>query len=285
MSSIPETQASEVTGLGALVVDPNYSKLRSPTGPLADIHETNFPLGWASAVEDLASKVKEENWRDTELGNFGVLANYLEKTFQRISELELIVENDQWGLWHTGLYVEHTEPLYALWQRNPEKGEAAWTHVDWVEDTDSRVDLLAVEDSLAAWYTDSVKELVWDPSLELTSNFDKLVKKHGDLFPEVFPKSGHTRRLVLSVAIEEARLRANSNWRLPQPIYERDVNGKGTIQLMLPLMLGETDGVNLVLVVDQQGETYKGNKLISLTQARREARVVVPPIVDWLDSL
>ena len=55
-----------------------------------------------------------------------------------------------------------------------------------------------------------------------------------------------------------------------------------TIQLLLPLCLNQPDRADLALVVDKVGNSYRGNTVLTLDMAYRNARLITRPDSDWL---
>jgi hypothetical protein len=208
-----------------------------------------FPWGdgetWEAPYEELARMAKHEEWnfkseefRKEYKQRFPILTNYLNYTFLRAQELDLISfsKDESKGCFNTGLQTEKDKDIFATFYREGEnllqeedlvefeltKNEQGWRAINVLKKDKTPIYedkwvLSSFEDS----YSDSLKpfrrlpdlpvyitdasDLVFDVNFEIDVNFDHIIDERDNRLPSIIREN---QRLAIA-AIEGARARAS----------------------------------------------------------------------------
>ena len=76
-------------------------------------HMAYFKVNWNNYTEQLAQIADEENWSNPTYPNNGILANYLVKTYDKVTSEKKIIVGQNYALFNTGLFTKYYEPIYA----------------------------------------------------------------------------------------------------------------------------------------------------------------------------
>ena len=68
-------------------------------------------------IQNLA-RISPEKWSFGESGDYGILKGYLENTFRRLYEEGKVTEEKEYALFHTGLFNQYYQPIYAYFVPN-----------------------------------------------------------------------------------------------------------------------------------------------------------------------
>ncbi|QDP95392.1 DUF3825 domain-containing protein [Microlunatus elymi] len=102
-------------------------------------------------------------------------------------------------------------------------------------------------------------------------------------FPEPLNANEFLARQAIQAAEVNTRSRVYRNYKAAIPQWYRDSHSDhASVQLLLPLCLRQPDKADLALVVDRVGDSYRGNTVLTLDMAYRNARLLARPDSDWL---
>jgi hypothetical protein len=272
-----------------------------------------------SALQLLGQDVaRKEDWgRD-----FKILKNYIKNTYNFLVSNEpgkLLVHRGksaegkevEYVVFNTGLFDRHFHAVYGVFMESDNSADVQqrkyvfkhwWTEqqltANW---TKPRVAKDELPDR--AVFIQSYSDTVFDPNIPLIEPQIKHIladdAQHGRLQAVMKSKGIDTKdnmilTNLLTGAIETAKKRVKENFRTVVPQYYRDRNaGKGTIQLLLPLHLGESDLPDLVmpitkvLVPGREGSTpsdyeYHISTILTLAMAYNNARLICRIESEWL---
>ena len=248
-----------------------------------------FPDGGLSGhLTRLAQIAQAETW--TEAGQEGtpVLSSYVRHTYRRLTEQGKILilrpasSKRSCAAFHTGLYTDFFEPIYAVLEENSNTGRQPWVFRGWATAGDARMQPFASTPPKIATYFSDAAEVVYDSELPLTFALDHIVDDNVERFPASLRESRHQRRLMLDAAIRDAEKSVATNWRLAVPhFYRNGGDGPGRVQLLMPLCLLTPGVPDLVLAVDRTPNGYRAHTVLTLSMARRNARLMARPTKDW----
>lgn len=261
----------------------------------ADLFEFAWmPPNFDTKLEELALKAQVERWDEPDYPGslkFPILANYVKYTFRRIVEEHKVVyatdENGkQVAAFNTGLFTPHYEPIFATFEANTNTEKQPWVLKGWSTPADFRMRPWASTEVKAARYFGETSELIYDPDLDLDPALHHILDENLERFPDELKGNPHLVRNALEGAINQARKRAQMNWKTAVPQYYFGYAGKGEgyIQLLLPLCIVHPDRADLALVVDKvPGEKrYRAHTVLTLAMAYKNARLIARPYSDWL---
>lgn len=72
-----------------------------------------FKVNWNKYTEKLSQIAAQENWSNNTYPNKGILANYIVKTYNKLTSEKKIVIGQDYALFNTGLFNKYFDPLYA----------------------------------------------------------------------------------------------------------------------------------------------------------------------------
>ena len=76
-------------------------------------HMAYFNVNWNNYTAELSSMAAQESWSNNTYPNNGILANYLVKTYDKLSYEKNIIIGKDYALFNTGLFTKYYEPIYA----------------------------------------------------------------------------------------------------------------------------------------------------------------------------
>ena len=239
-------------------------------------------------LERLAEKAEPENW--DEVGSDGVhryevLRSYIMQTFSRLTIEDKAdpgkkialgeADGHQYACFNTGLVTRNQLDIFALFQ-GPEEGRRF--HGFYNESDQIMHGKFHALPALADYFTDS-SVLLYDRKCELYLNVDHIIDQHLERFPENMRGNPFMARTSLDGACERARKRVYRNYKTAVPQYYH-----GSIQLLLPLCLQDPVKPDLALVVSRNGQQYRGDTVLPLQWAYKNARLLCRPDSDWLKA-
>ena len=76
-------------------------------------------------IQNLA-RIAPEKWSFGDSGDNGILKGYLENTFRRLYEEGKVTEEKEYALFHTGLFNQYYQPIYAYFVPNVVPDRQKW---------------------------------------------------------------------------------------------------------------------------------------------------------------
>lgn len=238
-------------------------------------------------VEQLSLLAEPEPWDNSHepTGGKPILDSYLRYSFVRLQEEQKIATsaNDAYSAFNTGLVTPMQEEIYALFSRNLVPNKQPWQFLSFRKRSD-RTLLANFGHDLPdlANYFDDPTVLLYDRRLKLHISIDHVIE-HMERFPEPLNSNEFLARQAIQAAEVNTRSRVYRNYKAAIPQWYRDSHTQqATIQLLLPLCLRQPDKADLALVVDRIGDSYRGNTVLTLDMAYKNARLLSRPDSDWL---
>ena len=72
-----------------------------------------FKVNWNKYTEQLSQIADKENWSNNTYPNNGILANYIVKTYDKLTSEKKIIIGQDYALFNTGLFNKYYDPIYA----------------------------------------------------------------------------------------------------------------------------------------------------------------------------
>lgn len=315
----PTTKVSAYDHLMAFAVFPN--------------DEQTGEIGYNFAIKQLANLALHEDWfyGTYDDGRYQILKNYFQQTFLRLQVEDEEHKNDQtWtpkilfaernAIFNTGLVDEVYEPIYAVFNKNPNKLDSRkwvfWKFMPYMDKQRQLITRIFGGESklpLPAHYYDNTSELVYDIKAEIgTINIAHFIDNcyrlpleflrenhpqfdydriHDKLFYEELAESIKADRRSMTRfknrfndAIAYAIKRVHWNFKTAIPIYFPTTR---KISLLLPLALVEEDKIDVALALEATNSgtdkrAYIAHTILTLQMAYTDARLITRPDSDWL---
>lgn len=231
-------------------------------------HMAFFRVNWNNYTEALSKKAIPENWSNLTYPNNGILANYIVKTYAKLtSERKIIIQND-YALFNTGLYTKYYDPIFAY---------QSGSDIQFL--TGYELGGIGVnERPERADYFKNPELLLFDWHYKIDVHYPHILEDKNNL--ERMPKTIRESKNIsttLDGAIEKMKRKVSANYKLAIPQYFED-----KIQLLLPLCLEDDNIPDLALVVTKTGNYYRGHTCLTLDMAYNNARLIAKPESSWL---
>lgn len=232
------------------------------------------PEEWSFKSEEFKKKYNQE---------YPILTNYLNYTFLRVQDLNLITYSDDGdkACFNTGLQTKEEKDIYATFFKNKEAekfGAPDWTFYTFAESYSSKLSPFQPL-PLIATYISNPSDLVFDVNLDIDVNYNHILKHNSDRLPEALRTNDHLALTALRGAVESLYNRIIRNYKVAIPHWYDN-----KIQLLLPLNLMSDTVADVALVVDKDKERniYKATTIISMDMAYIDARLIARPDSQWL---
>lgn len=240
-------------------------------------------------VIELSKKAQTENWG---VGN-KILKNYLSFTFRYLSQAaneelrtskktRYIINVGNSACFNTGLFDDYYEPIYAYFKRNRMTGPAAkqpWFLIGFKSAGDYELREFS-ELPIRMNYFTNPDQLVFDPRLEIRTNVRHILGDEENIgrLPLSFQQMDSAGlATILNGCIDNAKKEAASNYTIAVPQYY-----KGSLQLLLPLVLPGSNTPDLALTITKGQNIYFGNTCLTIEMAYNNARLITKPSSSWL---
>lgn len=216
---------------------------------------------------------------------YPILTNYLNYTFLRAQELNLISfsSDEDKACFNTGLQTHEEKDLFATFYRNKkcnEYGSPDWTFYTFAESYSAKLKPFEPCPDIAT-YIEDPSDLVFDFTLEdIDVNYRHIIDQNRDRLPGALKENDRLALVALKGAIESLKNRVRRNYKIAIPHwYEHK------IQLLLPLNLLSDSNADLALVVDKDKERHKyfARTILTMDMAYIDARLITRPDRDWLN--
>ena len=229
-----------------------------------------FKVNWNKYTEQLSKIADKENWSNNTYPNNGILANYIVKTYDKLTSEKKIIIGQNYALFNTGLFTKYYEPIYAY-----------QTGTDILFLTAYELGGMGItERPERANYFEKPELLLFDWNYTIDVHYSHILedKENQKRIPKDVLESKNVIN-ILDGAINKMKKKVSANYKLAIPQYYED-----KIQLLLPLCLEDDNIPDLALVVTKTGNVYRGHTCLTLDMAYNNARLIAKPESNWLSS-
>lgn len=241
-------------------------------------------------LERLSKMAQPEMWtykKIRDVDPYRILRNYFFFTYNRLDEEgKLLLSSDgQYRCMNTGLLTVYNQEIFAIFSKNEVPDKQPWFFNGFFKETDKFFTThFSVMPQLAN-YSDNVKDLVYDSTLELNLRKEHIIDDNFERFVEV----GYTDKMLINVLLDSAKSilekKLKRNFKLALPFYYHNTEtGESKIQLLAPLYFPGAP-VRLAIVMNkvcsEANEYYEGVTVLPVEWAYMNSRLIVKPDEEW----
>ena len=231
-------------------------------------HMAYFKVNWNKYTEQLSKIANEENWSNNTYPNNGILANYIVKTYDKLTSEKKIVIGQDYALFNTGLFNKYYDPLYAY---------QSGTEISFL--TGYELSSIGItERPERANYFEKPELLLFDWHYPIDVYYKHILddEKNKNRLPKEFLNSANKINII-NGALDTMKKKVSANYKLAIPQYY-----EGKIQLLLPLCLMSDNKPDIAIAVTKKNNSYQGHTCLTLDMAYNNARLIAKPESNWL---
>lgn len=228
-----------------------------------------FQVNWNKYTEPLSKIIDDkENWSNTTYPNNGILANYIVKTYDKLTSEKKIIIGKNYALFNTGLFDKYYDQIYA-YQSGKEISFLTGYELG---------EIGVKERPEKANYFEQPELLLFDWHYPIDVHYKHILDDENNQkrLPKEFLKSSNKIN-ILNGALDSMKKKVSANYKLAIPQYY-----DGKIQLLLPLCLMSDDKPDIALAVTKKENSYQGHTCLTLDMAYNNARLIARPESNWL---
>ena len=229
-----------------------------------------FKVNWNKYTEQLSQIADKENWSNSTYPNNGILANYIVKTYDKLTSEKKIIIGQDYALFNTGLFNKYYDPIYAY-----QKG----TEISFL--TGYELSSMGITDRPErANYFENPELLLFDWHYPIDVYYKHILddEKNKNRLPQEFLNSDNKINII-NGALDTMKKRVSANYKLAIPQYY-----EGKIQLLLPLCLMSDNKPDVAIAVTKKNNCYQGHTCLTLDMAYNNARLIAKPESNWLSQ-
>lgn len=233
-------------------------------------HMAYFKVNWNKYTNQLSQIAIQENWSNATYPNKGILANYLVKTYYKLTSEKKIIIGQDYALFNTGLFNKYYDLLYAY-----------QSGLDITFLTGYELSNIGItERPERANYFEYPELLLFDWHFPIDVYYKHILddEKNKSRLPKEFLNSSNKINII-NGALDTMKKRVSSNYKLAIPQYY-----EGKIQLLLPLCLMSDDKPDIAIAVTKINSCYQGHTCLTLDMAYNNARLIAKPESNWLNA-
>lgn len=229
-----------------------------------------FKVNWNKYTEQLSKIADEENWSNPTYSNNGILANYIVKTYDKLTSEKKIVIGQDYALFNTGLFNKYYDPLYAF---------QTGTEISFL--TGYELSSIGIIDRPErANYFENPELLLYDWHCPIDVYYKHILddERNKNRLPQEFLNSNNKINII-NGALDTMKKKVSANYKLAIPQYY-----EGKIQLLLPLCLMSDNKPDVAIAVTKKNNCYQGHTCLTLDMAYNNARLIAKPESNWLSQ-
>ena len=176
------------------------------------------------------SRISPEKWSYGDAGDNGILKGYLENTFRRLYEEGKVMEEKEYALFHTGLFNQYYQPIYAYFVPNIVPDRQKWYLEGFYTDY-SLLKMKITRLPERASYVENPSDLVFDTNLPIVPQYEHIFDDEENMqrLPQPVRENG-MRLQLFDGALRQTRRILESDYKAAIPQYYNH-----SIQLLLPI--------------------------------------------------
>ena len=240
-------------------------------------------------IEQLSNLAENEDWdyhHSVDTGGTGhpILENYIKNTYRRLATEKKIAfsSDNKFACFDTGLISRtQNEPIYMMFTENTNPNvKCYWHFYRFFRRGEYDVSKFQKLPEMAFYWEDPSK-LIYDTRKELVVNIEHMIVDNKHRFPAPYnTMPDYNLKLYIDGCIKAALEKVKRNYKIAVPQYFLTT---GTIQLLIPLCLSNSNTADLAIVVEDYGTMYRASTCLTLDMAINNARLLARPDRDWLN--
>ena len=241
-------------------------------------------------LEMLARMAQPEKWtykKIQDIDPYRILRNYIQFTYNRLEEENKFITSPdgKYRCMNTGLLTVYNQEIVAIFAQNNMVDKQPWFFNGFFKETDKFFTTNFTALPPLADYSDNVKDLIYDNSLELNLRKEHIIDDNFERFID----AGYANKELISVLLDSAKItlekKLKRNFKLALPFYYHNTEtGESKIQLLAPLYFPGAP-VRLALVLNKvqsdANEYYEGVTVLPVEWAYMNSRLIVKPDEEW----
>lgn len=227
-----------------------------------------FQVNWNKYTEQLSKIANTENWSNSTYPNKGILANYIVKTYNKLTSEKKITIGQDYALFNTGLFNKYYDQIYAY---------QSGIEIQFL--TGYELGRIGIKERPErANYFEKPELLLFDWHYPIDVHYTHILddEKNKQRLPKEFLDSANKIN-ILNGALDSMKKKVSANYKLAVPQYY-----EGKIQLLLPLCLMSDDKPDIAIAVTKKENSYQGHTCLTLDMAYNNARLIAKPESNWL---
>lgn len=233
-------------------------------------HMAYFQVNWNKYTDELSKIAAQENWSNETYPDNGILANYLVKTYDKLTSEKNIIIGQNYALFNTGLFNKYYDLLNAY---------QSGSDISFM--TGYELSNIGISDRPErANYFENPELLLFDWHYPIDVYYKHILddEKNKSRLPKEFLNSNNKINII-NGALDTMKKRVSSNYKLAIPQYY-----EGKIQLLLPLCLMSDDKPDIAIAITKKDSCYQGHTCLTLDMAYNNARLIAKPESNWLSA-
>lgn len=241
-------------------------------------------------LEMLAKMAQPEKWtykKIQDIDSYRILRNYIQFTYSRIDEENkfIVSSNGKYRCMNTGLLTVYNQEIIAIFAQNDRADKQPWFFNGFFKETDKFFTTNFSSLPPLADYSNNVKDLIYDNSLDLNLRKEHIIDDNFERFVD----AGYSSKALISVLLDSAKgtleKKLKRNFKLALPFYYRNTEtGESKVQLLAPLYFPGAP-VRLALVLNKvqsdAKEYYEGVTVLPVEWAYMNSRLITKPDEEW----
>ena len=241
-------------------------------------------------LEMLAKMAQPEKWtykKIQDIDPYRILRNYIQFTYSRIDEENkfIVSPNGKYRCMNTGLLTVYNQEIIAIFAQNDRADKQPWFFNGFFKETDKFFTTNFSSLPPLADYSNNVKDLIYDNSLDLNLRKEHIIDDNFERFVD----AGYSSKALISVLLDSAQgtleKKLKRNFKLALPFYYRNTEtGESKVQLLAPLYFPGAP-VRLALVLNKvqsdAKEYYEGVTVLPVEWAYMNSRLITKPDEEW----
>ena len=241
-------------------------------------------------LEMLAKMAQPEKWtykKIQDIDPYRILRNYIQFTYSRIDEENkfIVSPNGKYRCMNTGLLTVYNQEIIAIFAQNDRADKQPWFFNGFFKETDKFFTTNFSSLPPLADYSNNVKDLIYDNSLDLNLRKEHIIDDNFERFVD----AGYSSKSVISVLLDSAKgtleKKLKRNFKLALPFYYRNTEtGESKVQLLAPLYFPGAP-VRLALVLNKvqsdAKEYYEVVTVLPVEWAYMNSRLITKPDEEW----
>lgn len=238
----------------------------------------------------LSKMAQPEKWtykKVQEIDPFRILRNYIQFTYNRVDEEGkfLYSPDENYRCMNTGLLTVYNQEIVAIFSKNTIEGKQPWFLNGFFKESDKFFTTNFSSLPPLADYFSNVKDLIYDPCLELNLRKEHIIDDNFERFVE----AGYSDKALINVLLDSAKItlekKLKRNFKLALPFYYHNTEtDERKIQLLAPLYFPGAP-VRLALVLNKvksdANEYYEGVTILPVEWAYMNSRLITKPDEEW----
>ena len=241
-------------------------------------------------LEMLAKMAQPEKWtykKIQDIDPYRILRNYIQFTYSRIDEENkfIVSPNGKYRCMNTGLLTVYNQEIIAIFAQNDRADKQPWFFNGFFKETDKFFTTNFSSLPPLADYSNNVKDLIYDNSLDLNLRKEHIIDDNFERFVD----AGYSSKALISVLLDSAKgtleKKLKRNFKLALPFYYRNTEtGESKVQLLAPLYFPGAP-VRLALALNKvqsdAKEYYEGVTVLPVEWAYMNSRLITKPDEEW----